>query len=484
MKKLWLFLALLLLLGGCKEAPAETEPTEPQLVTIDIYALNDLHGRLTDTDTQPGVDELTTYLKSQPGNKILLSTGDMWQGTAEASLTGGAVITQWMNHLDFAAMTLGGHEYDWGEETIRQNLEQAEFPFLAINVYSRDTDSLVDYCQASVLVEVEGVQIGIIGAIGDCYSGIAAEHTRAVYFKTGSELTALVKAESQKLRSQGADFIVYAIHDGATETTDDRKAQTADQETLAGYYDPELSNGFVDLVFEADTHYRYVLQDTYGVYHLQGGANGSGIAHAKVVIDRGRGISSVMLAELLPSGKYSYLEDDPVVEQLLEQYAEQLAPANRVLGINEQYRTGAMLSQLVADLYCAKGQEAWSEYDIVLGGGYLSCRAPGYLPVGEVTYSQLQSLLPFDNKITLCSIRGRDLVSKFLETDNDAYYIKMSEYGQSIRQQIDPDGTYYLVTDSYTADYAYNNLTTIATYDEGIFARDLVADHIAAGGLS
>ena len=67
MKKLWLFLALLLLLGGCKEAPAETEPTEPQLVTIDIYALNDLHGRLTDTDTQPGVDELTTIATYDEG---------------------------------------------------------------------------------------------------------------------------------------------------------------------------------------------------------------------------------------------------------------------------------------------------------------------------------------------------------------------------------------------------------------------------------
>ena len=53
-------------------------------------------------------------------------------------------------------------------------------------------------------------------------------------------------------------------------------------------------------------------------------------------------------------------------------------------------------------------------------------------------------------------IRGSDLVSKFLETDNSAYHIKTTDYGKSIRQKIDPKATYYVVTGSYTADYAYN----------------------------
>ena len=158
--------------------------------------------------------------------------------------------------------------------------------------------------------------------------------------------------------------------------------------------------------------------------------------------------------------------------------------ATKPLGINGQYRNNYALSELVAQLYCQKGVEKWGkEYDIVLGGGYISCRSPGYLNPGEVTYSQLQSLLPFDNAITLCSIRGSDLVSKFLETDNSAYHIKTTDYGKSIRQKIDPNATYYVVTDSYTADYAYNHMTVIDIYDEETFARDLVAAYIAAGSL-
>ena len=41
-----------------------------------------------------------------------------------------------------------------------------------------------------------------------------------------------------------------------------------------------------------------------------------------------------------------------------------------------------------------------------------------------------------------------------------------------------------MVTDSYTADYAYNHMTVIDTYDEKTFARDLVAEYIAAGSLN
>ena len=127
----------------------------------------------------------------------------------------------------------------------------------------------------------------------------------------------------------------------------------------------------------------------------------------------------------------------------------------------------------------------WGQtYDIVLGGGYISCRSPGYLSAGEVTYSQLHSLLPFDNEISLCSIKGRDLLDKFLETDHYAYYISTTAYGETIRGNIDPNATYYVVTDSYSAEYAYNNMTVIETYSADIFARDLLADYIAEGGLA
>lgn len=484
-----LLLVLCLLLSGCRKAPdaqcvhadADDNGTcdlcsSSVLIAIDLYAINDLHGKLADGDSHVGVDELTTYLKTMQAseNAIVLSVGDMWQGSSESNLTQGLIITDWMNALDFAAMTLGNHEYDWGESVIEANAAAADFPFLAINIYDRATDVPVDYCRGSVVVEIQGVQIGIIGAIGDCYSSIASDKVSDVYFKTGDELTALVKAESDRLRSEGADFIVYSLHDGGSSG-----GSFVSGSQLSSYYDISLSNGYVDLVFEGHTHQKYLLQDEYGVYHLQHkGDNSGGISHVEFSINTVTGTHHITQTNLISTSVYDSLADDPIVNKLLDKYADAIAPAKQILGTCGSNYNSTELRQLVADLYYALGLETWGgEYDITLGGGFISVRSPYELKKGEVRYADLQSLLPFDNDIVLCSVKGSDLLAKFINTHNSNYYI----CGQW--DTIDPSATYYIVVDTYTATYAPNHLTVVAEYTPGIYARDLLADYIAAGRM-
>ena len=528
-----LLLVLLLLISGCVQTPPEEStaapcqthtdadgngvcdvcgsglPTEPELsapacqshtdtdnngvcdscsisvlAVVDFYTINDLHGKLADGISHPGVDELTTYLKNAKktdDHVILLSAGDTWQGSSESNLTHGSILTEWMNEMDFAAMALGNHEYDWGEDAIEANAELAEFPFLAINVYSRNTNQRVDYCESSVMVDCGDVQIGIIGAIGDCYSSISSDQTKGVYFKTGSQLTALVKDESEKLRGEGADFIVYVLHDGF------EKSQTGSVtgSQLSSYYDISLSDGYVDLVFEGHTHRQYSLEDEYGVYHLQGGGDNDGITHAEVQINFANGAVSVREADTVPTRQYEQLEGDPLIEDLLNKYADEISVADRIVGTNRTTLNRDAARRLIADLYYQAGVERWGgDYDIVLGGGFISIRDPGYLAAGEVTYGMLQSLFPFDNDIVLCSVKGSDLKSKFFDTTHYAYFISYGEYGEQVKKDLDPNGTYYIIVDSYTSSYGPNHLTEIARYDAGVYARDLLAEYIANGGLS
>ena len=455
------------------------------IITFDFYALNDLHGKFDDTDSQGGVDELSTYLANAyntDDNVILLSSGDMWQGSFESNSTKGLIITDWMNELDFVSMTLGNHEYDWGEESIKANVALAEFPFLAINIYERDTNERVDYVKSSVLVERGGMKIGIIGAIGDCYSSISGDKVEEVYFKTGAALTELVKAESEKLRAEGADYIVYSIHGGFGSNSSASMVQTS---SLRGYYDASLSrDGYVDLVFEGHTHRSYAFEDEYGVPHLQNGGDNSGISHVEVRLNYANGYDRVSVSEIIKPSRYANLEDHPIVDELLEKYADQVDVGKLVLGQNSRLRNSTELKGLVADLYYEAGIERWGDkYDIALGGGFISVRSPYDLAAGEVKYSDLNSLLPFDNQLVLCSISGRDLKNKFFETNNSNYYIAYGDYGASIRNNIDYNATYYIITDTYCSSYAYNNLTVVDYYDAGVYARDLIADYIRAGGF-
>ena len=179
------------------------------------------------------------------------------------------------------------------------------------------------------------------------------------------------------------------------------------------------------------------------------------------------------------------LEGDPLIEDLLNKYADEISVADRIVGTNRTTLNRDAARRLIADLYYQAGVERWGgDYDIVLGGGFISIRDPGYLAAGEVTYGMLQSLFPFDNDIVLCSVKGSDLKSKFFDTTHYAYFISYGEYGEQVKKDLDPNGTYYIIVDSYTSSYGPNHLTEIARYDAGVYARDLLAEYIANGGLS
>ena len=445
-------------------------------VVLNFFAINDLHGKIFDTDKQPGVDELTTYLEKaggDDGNTIVLSSGDMWQGSSESNLTRGEITTEWMNEIGVVSMTLGNHEYDWANGYIYKNLELADFPFLAINIYDRETDERVPYAEPSVTLEVDGIKIGIIGAIGDCYSSISADKVTDIYFKTGYALTSLVKAESERLRDEGCDYIIYSLHDGATESG---KKMISDSR-LSSYYDISLSRGYVDLVFEAHTHHDYILTDSEGVYHIQAGAENTAISHAEVKFNYVNDTSRVSYIDTVSSYVYGGEQSDEIVSELYEKYAEEIAKGNELLGVTDEYLGSYTLKQLVADLYALEGEQRWGEkYDLVLGGGFISARSPYDIPAGDVYYKDVYEIFPFDNELCLCSISGRDLLNKFINSSNSNYYIAVTEYGSSLK--IEEDATYYLVTDSYSSYYAPNRLTIIEKLDEELYARDLISEYI------
>lgn len=438
---------------------------ESTLRSFDIYAVNDLHGKMFDTDAQIGVDEMTTYLrqaKENNPNTIILSSGDMWQGSLESNLTKGKMMTEWMNDLGFVSMTLGNHEYDWGEDYIQANSELANFPFLAINIYNRETNERVDYCESSVMIEMDGAKIGIIGAMGDCYSSIASDNTKDIYFLTGDNLTELVKAESDKLRAEGADCIIYSMHDSYEDG-----------------YDMILSQGYVDVVFEGHTHSAYKYVDTYGVYHLQGGGdNKKGITTASLEINVANEKTKTTEGKVVYANTYEALADDPIIEELASKYQNEIANGYTVLGNNATYRNSSNLSNLVAQLYLEAGREKWGDkYDIVLGGGSINVRSPYNLPVGDVTYGDLMTLFPFDNQLVLCSIRGSDLLDRFI--NNSKYYVAYTIDSSKIEW----NKTYYIVTDTWNSPYTANRLTEVERWGSEWYARDLLAEFVSEGGM-
>ena len=459
--------------GGSSSSSQNPRPTN---VTLDIYGFNDNHGVVKDTEGKGiGIAKLTTFAKEMSAGKnaVFISQGDMWQGSVESNFTKGNLMTEWMNQLGFVSMTVGNHEYDWGSEYIIQNQQLANFPTLGINVLKRSDNKRVDYLSPSVTFEKAGAKIGVIGAIGNCLSSISGSKVKDVYFATGEALTNLVKEESNRLRNnEHCDFIIYSIHGDAMHDPDDS-------------YDISLSTGnYVDLVLEGHTHQGYYYEDDGGVFHIQNLGDSKSVYDVTVNLNLEAATYTVVptLYDTSYYSDYIYLADDATTLSLIDKYYDCFSFAYEELGVIDGFKDPNTIRSKVADLYLEVGTERWgSQYNLICGGGYMSCRGDG-LHAGSVHYSDISQLLPFDNELVLCSIRGSDLANTQFIQGATTYFVAWSEFGENMRYNIDYSETYYLISDTYSSDYAPNHLTVVDNYDVGVYARDLLAMYIQEGG--
>jgi len=457
---------------------SNSSETKSSSITVDVFASNDTHGLVSDSGESLGIAKVATYLKEQKVNNentLILSSGDMWQGTAESSLTYGSLMTEWMNEVGYASMTYGNHEFDWGTSYIAKNDEIANFPFLGINIYDNSTSARWEYASPSLCVNYGELKIGIIGAIGDCYDSISSSLVSGISFKTGNELTSLVKEESTRLRKEGADVIIYSLHDGYSSYA----SGTLNDSSLSSYYDVSLSEGYVDLVFEAHTHQQTVYMDSNSVYHLQASANHTHLSHAKFTYDFASKSLSVTTAEAVNLESYSSLKEDDDSLAIISKYDDVIGDINKTIGTNSTKRNSTALAKLVASLYLEAGLSKWSDYQIILGGGYIKARSPYNLSKGDITYADLFALFPFNNDIVLVRATGKKINAM---SNMNNYHIKESDYASSIT--IEEDERYYIVTDTYSLDYAANGFIYVDTYQSGVYARDLLKDYASKGGFA
>lgn len=462
------------------------EETIPQIsssedVVIDFYAVNDFHGAVKDSSSNPGIEKMSTKLKelvSTKENAVLLSSGDMWQGSIYSNNTRGNLVTEWMNQMNFVSMTIGNHEFDWGEETIIKNRELANFPTLGINVYSKETKQRVSYLDASTMIEKGGIKIGIIGAIGNCYSSISASKVANVEFKTGTALANLVINEARRLKDdENCQIVVYSLHDSIDES---------------GYQNNISTSKYVDIVFEGHTHAEYAKKDDYGIYHIQSGSYNSGISHATLTYNPKTKSVDTNLAENISTKSWLDSDMDENTTALFEKYSEAIGNPKEHVGYNAKERNSNELRTTGAKLMMEYGQKLWGDqYDIVLGGGYLSVRSPFILTAGFKTVEDIFNLFPFDNDIILCSATGAFLKKYYMKSTNSNYFISYNT-GYSSSSNLSDTQIYYFVTDTFGSDYYMygngyrldNQFKIVEQPEEACYLRDLMGIYIRKGGYS
>lgn len=151
------------------------QPLPEQANELVILATTDIHGNVwgfsyeNDKETNNnGMARIATYVeqvRATHPNVILVDNGDTIQGNIMTDdlynkREGEHPVMRAMNLLEYDSMTLGNHEFNFGEDLIKRIQELANFPVLSANM------SRVDGTMAAMpytIVERAGVKVGIIG---------------------------------------------------------------------------------------------------------------------------------------------------------------------------------------------------------------------------------------------------------------------------------------------------------------------------------
>jgi 5'-nucleotidase/UDP-sugar diphosphatase len=88
--------AILLILAVALPLAGAAAAAQPGVVSIGILAVNDFHGALAAEDKNPSAAALASFLKAEqaknPAGTLILSAGDMFQGTPDSNLLRGKTV--------------------------------------------------------------------------------------------------------------------------------------------------------------------------------------------------------------------------------------------------------------------------------------------------------------------------------------------------------------------------------------------------------
>ena len=214
---------------------------EPTL-RLRLLSTTDIHTHIVDYDyyrDQPDISlgfartaTLIRQARAEVRNSLLFDSGDLIQGNplgdyvaVEQRLQPGQVhpVFKALNQLDYAAATLGNHEFNYGLDFLRTTLAGASFPYVTSNVFVAGPDRAAapPVIQPFVILDRDFVDEGgvtsrlRVGAIGFVPPQIMqwdrANLDGRVFV---IDVVEAARRYVPQMRAAGADLVVALIHSG------------------------------------------------------------------------------------------------------------------------------------------------------------------------------------------------------------------------------------------------------------------------------
>ncbi len=351
------------------------------------------------------INQTRDALKAGGKNVLLLNAGDNFQGSLFYTTYKGTVEAEMLNAMKFDAMTVGNHEFDDSEDGLAGFLDKVQFPVVTANVVATAASKIGDRVKPSIVLEVGGQTIGIVGAVANDTAELATPGPNI----TIAEDVAKISEQVQKLKQDGVDKIIALTHVGYPRDLE-FIAKIPDVDVVVGGHSHTLLSNTDQ---KAEGPYPTLVDNPggYKVPVVQAGQYSKYIGDLKVVFDDNGVVKESKGDPILVDS--SFKPDEATLKRIDELKAPIEALKAKVVGTSEGPIEGdrkicrvkeCSMGNLVADATLARVKDQGVTIAFANSGGLRSSIDGGDVSMGEVL-----TVLPFQNTVATFQLKGEDI---------------------------------------------------------------------------
>ncbi len=447
-----------------------------------ILHSNDVHGAV---EGYAYIKALRTDFEEEGADVITVDAGDFSQGTTYVSTSKGMDAVTMMNAAGYDVVTLGNHEFDYGYEVLRNNLENAQFQVLCADVFDSDGNPIYP---SGIIMERDGLRIGFFGLeTPEAQTKANPALIKGLDFASGERLYKVAQATVDALRERGADVVIGLVHLGVDGESEPNRS-----------VDLYRNVGGIDMLIDGHSH----------TVMTEGGSNepiqSTGTAFANigvVIIDNESGkIEDHYLLSTEGLKKDSEVEAaaEAIIGRVNSEY--DIVFASSLVDLNGDREPGnrteeTNLGDLITDamMWTILKNEGALTVDeghtvaITNGGGIRA-----WIHKGDVTRKDVNTVLPFGNTIAVVYVKGSELLEA-LEASTYCTPVSLGGFPQvaGIEYTVDTTREYDRNSGTYPASTYYGpasiNRVTINSVNGTPFNADetyavITNNFVAAGG--
>ncbi len=379
------------------QSVSEARHSEYKGKTVILHT-NDVHGAL---EGYAKLGALRDSFKLNGADVLLVDAGDFAQGSIYVADSMGLSAIQLMNSVGYDIVGIGNHEFDYGYEKLRSNLDNAKFEILCSDVY--DADGSTIYKSTTYRTLSGGAVVGFFEMdTPESQTKANPSLIQGLGFVQGDDLYKVAQKMIDELRKGGADTVICLSHLGVNDESKPNRAIDLMENTTG-----------IDFMIDGHSHTVY---SSFEKYPMQ--QTGTQFAYIGVVIldsESGKLDDYYLIdcKEIEPEKKILD-EAHAIMSDVDEKYGVTFATTKVNLdGERDSNRTSETnLGDLVSDslLWYTNEKSSISVppenvVAIMNGGGIRTS-----INAGDISMRDTNDVMPFANTLCVVNVKGSDLL--------------------------------------------------------------------------